>query len=149
MSIEHEADHSTLNTARAPRVRSTRRSLASVVLGFELIVVFLGGLTIFGLNVLEPRELGIVIGFSLAALILLALALMRTPLGLPLGWAVQVGMLATAFVLPPLAIAGVLFTALWVYCMVVGGRIDRERAAQVVSGHSSGQETFDQQTPNS
>lgn len=149
MSIEHEADHSAQNVARASRVRSTRRSLASVVLGFELIVVFLGGLTIFGLNALEPRELGIVIGSSLAALILLALALMRTPLGLPLGWAVQIGMLATAFVLPPLAIAGALFTALWVYCMVVGGRIDRERAAQIAGEYPPGSQASAQQTPNS
>lgn len=111
------------------RPRSTRNALASVVLGFELIIVFLGGLTIFGLNALEPRELGIWIGVSLAGLMILALALIRTPLGIPIGWVAQFGMLATGFILPGLFIAGALFTGLWIYCMVVGGRMDRERAA--------------------
>lgn len=108
--------------------RSTRRSLASVVLGFELIVMFLGGLTIFGLSAVTPRELGLAIGIGLAVVSLIALALMRTPVGIPLGWAVQVGMLATGFILPGLFIVGVLFTALWIYCMVIGARMDRERS---------------------
>lgn len=110
------------------RPRSTQRSLAAVVLGFELVVVFLGGLTIFGLSAVTPRELGIAIGAGLALLILVALALLRTRFGIPVGWAVQVGMLATAIILPGLIVAGLLFTALWVYCMVVGTRMDRERA---------------------
>lgn len=110
------------------RPRSTKRSLAAVVLGFELVVVFLGGLTIFGLSAVTPRELGIAIGAGLALLILVALALLRTRFGIPVGWAVQVGMLATAIILPGLIVAGLLFTALWVYCMVVGTRMDRERA---------------------
>jgi hypothetical protein len=110
-----------------PRVRSTKRSLASVVLGFELVIVFLGGLTIFGLNAVEPRELGIVIGVSLAGVIIVALSLIRTPVGIPLGWATQGGMLATGFLVPALFIVGALFFGLWIYCMVIGGRMDRER----------------------
>lgn len=116
-------------TESAARPRSTKRSLAAVVLGFELVIVFLGGLTIFGLSAVAPRELGLVIGIGLAILCLIALALMRTPVGIPLGWAVQVGMLATGFILPGLFIAGALFAALWIYCMVVGTRMDRERSA--------------------
>lgn len=110
------------------RPRSTRKSLASVVLGFELIIVFLGGLTIFGLNAVTPRELGIVIGVALAVLMILGLALMRTRLGLPIGWFAQACMLATGFILPGLFIAGGLFAGLWIYCWIVGGRIDKQRA---------------------
>ena len=105
-----------------------------MVLGFELIIVFLGGLTIFGLYALEPRELGIIIGLFLAALILLALALMRTRVGISLGWIVQIGMLSTGFVLPGLFVAGGLFFGLWIYCMVVGKRIDAERANRAAEG---------------
>jgi len=122
------------NSAEKPRVRSTRRSLASVVLGFELVIVFLGGLTIFGLGAVNPRELGIAIGISLAVLMIIALASMRTSLGLPLGWAAQAGMLATGFFVPALFLVGALFFGLWIYCMVVGGRIDKERAAAAELG---------------
>lgn len=120
--------------ARRGAPRSTQQSLASVVLGFELIIVFLGGLTIFGLYALEPRELGIVIGLVLAALIMLALALMRTRVGISLGWIAQIGMLSTGFVLPGLFVAGGLFFGLWIYCMVVGKRIDAERANRAADG---------------
>jgi hypothetical protein len=99
------------------------------VLAFELVIVFLGGLTIFGLNAINPRELGIVIGVGLALLMIIALALMRTSLGLPLGWAAQVGMLATGFLVTALFVVGALFFGLWIYCMVVGGRMDRDRVA--------------------
>lgn len=120
--------------ARRGAPRSTQKSLASVVLGFELIIVFLGGLTIFGLYALEPRELGIVIGLVLAALIMLALALMRTRFGISLGWIAQIGMLSTGFALPGLFVAGGLFFGLWIYCMVVGKRIDAERANRAADG---------------
>lgn len=119
------------NDAGKPRARSTKRSLASVVLGFELVIVFLGGLTIFGLGAVNPRELGIAIGIGLAILMIIALALMRTSAGLPLGWAAQVGMLATGFFVTALFVVGALFFGLWIYCMIVGGRMDRERAAAV------------------
>ena len=98
------------------------------MLGFELVIVFLGGLTIFGLSAVTPRELGLTIGIGMAIASLIALALMRTPVGIPLGWAIQVGMLATGLILPGLFIVGALFTALWIYCMVVGARMDRERS---------------------
>jgi hypothetical protein len=38
--------------ARATRARGAAESLAQVVLGFESIIVFLGGLAVYGLNAL-------------------------------------------------------------------------------------------------
>jgi len=107
----------------------TQRALASITLGFELIVVVLIGLAIFGLGLLEPRWLGLVIAGGLALACLIALGLMRFGrFGIWLGWAVHALMLATAFIMPTALIVGVLFTALWVFCMVKGGQIDRQRA---------------------
>ena len=61
-------------TPRTPRVRrqrGARESLASIVLGFESIIVFLGGLVLYGLKALpagiEPWW-GIVIGDILGGL---------------------------------------------------------------------------------
>ncbi|MGK0716222.1 DUF4233 domain-containing protein [Leucobacter sp. W1153] len=110
----------------------TQRALASIVLGFELIVVFLMGMTVFGLSITEPRELGIIGGIGLCVVIILALATMRRgKVGIWIGWVVHVLMLLSALVLPMALIVGVIFTALWVYCMVKGTRIDRDRAAWI------------------
>lgn len=108
-------------------VRSTQRTLASIVLGFELIVVFLMGMTVFGLGILEPRELGIAGGLGLCLLIVVALATMRWDVGIWLGWAVHALMLLSAIVLPVALLVGIIFSALWVYCMITGARIDRDR----------------------
>jgi len=100
------------------------------VLGFELFVVFLMGMTVYGLAILEPATLGIWGGLGLCGLIVVALGLMRVGnVGIVIGWLVHVAMLLTAIVLPMSIIVGVIFTALWVYCMVRGARIDRQRAA--------------------
>ncbi|QIM18449.1 DUF4233 domain-containing protein [Leucobacter coleopterorum] len=112
--------------------RSTQRALASIVLGFELIIVVLIGLTIFGLGITEPRELGLYLGGGLAVVILVALAIMRRgKVGIYLGWAVHGLMLLSAIILPMALVVGVLFTALWVYCMVKGAQLDRQRAAWI------------------
>lgn len=109
--------------------RSTQRALASIVLGFELIIVVLIGLTIFGLGITEPRELGLYLGGGLALVIIVALGVMRRgKVGIYLGWAVHGLMLLSGIILPMALIVGVLFTALWVYCMVKGAQLDRDRA---------------------
>lgn len=129
--------------SRGESTQKTQRALASIVLGFELIVVFLMGMTVYGLGSLAPAELGIWGGLGLCAVIVLALATMRIGLGrgvsrsampvgsvgLLLGWVVHVLMLLAGFVLPMSLVVSALFTALWVYCMVKGAGIDRRRAA--------------------
>lgn len=114
---------------RGDGAAKTQRALASIVLGFELIVVFLIGMTIFGLGLLDPPELGIWGGLGLCAVIIVALATMRLGrTGIVLGWVVHGLMLLSGFVLPMSLIVGVIFTALWIYCMSKGARIDRDRA---------------------
>ena len=109
---------------------STQKALASIVLGFELCIVVLMGLTMFGLSVLEPRELGLYVGGGLAIVTLVGLAGMRRGrFGIIVGWILHALMLLTAIILPMSLIVSLLFTALWVYCMVRGAKIDRDRAA--------------------
>lgn len=126
---ETMAHNSAMRLAGARRgPRSTQKALASIVLGFELIIVVLIGLTLFGLSVLEPRELGLVIGGGLAAVIVLGLATVRLGrIGIVIGWIVHALMLGTAILLPQALIVGLLFTALWIYCMIKGAQIDRAR----------------------
>ena len=112
------------------RGQSTQKALGSIVLGFELIIVVLIGLTIFGLGILEPRELGLYLGGGLALLCILGLALMRRGrVGIIIGWIVHGLMWLTGILIPMALVVALLFTALWVYCMVKGAQIDRDRAA--------------------
>jgi len=113
-----------------PAGAKTQRALASITLGFELFVVVLMGLTLFGLSVLEPRALGLWIGGGLAVVILAALGLMRVGrVGIVLGWVTHALMIAVAILIPMSLIISLLFTALWVFCMVKGAQIDRQRRA--------------------
>lgn len=133
-TFAHNSAMRVAGAAGDPAAAKTQRALASIVLGFELIVVFLIGMTVFGLSLLEPAELGIWGGLSLCALIVVALATMRFGrVGIVLGWIVHALMLASAFVLPMALIVGLIFTALWVYCMVRGARIDRSRAQWIAA----------------
>ncbi|GAB2553168.1 DUF4233 domain-containing protein [Leucobacter ruminantium] len=118
--------------------RSTQKALASIVLGFELIIVVLIGLTVFGLGILEPRELGLYLGGGLAVLIIAGLGLMRAGrAGIVIGWVVHALMLATGIVLPMAVFVGLLFTALWIFCMVKGAQIDRARITWMESRSDS------------
>ena len=108
------------------RSGSVRRSLASIVLGLELIVVFLATLVIFGLSDLPPWvTLG---GGALLCLIMVAtIGLLRFPWAYWIGWAVQVVIVATGFLNPAMFVVGALFAGMWVYCMITGTRIDRQQ----------------------
>ncbi|MFA5607612.1 MAG: DUF4233 domain-containing protein [Leucobacter sp.] len=126
---ETAAHNSAMRISGAARgERSTQKALASIVLGFELIIVILIGLTLFGLGALEPRETGLFLGGGLAVVIILGLAFMRFGrVGIVIGWVVHALMLATGILLPMAVIVGLLFTALWIYCMIKGAQIDRDR----------------------
>ncbi|MGO3146877.1 MAG: DUF4233 domain-containing protein [Leucobacter sp.] len=110
--------------------RSTQKALASIVLGFELIIVVLIGLTIFGLGLTDPRWVGLVIGGTLALMCIIALGLLRVGnVGIIVGSVTHALMLATAFILPAALFVGGVFTILWIYCLVRGAKIDRQRDA--------------------
>ncbi|WP_232755835.1 DUF4233 domain-containing protein [Leucobacter sp. PH1c] len=131
-TVAHNSAMRISGARRGPQ--STQKALASIVLGFELIVVVLIGLTLFGLGTLEPRELGLYLGGGLAVVIIAGLIGMRFGrVGITLGWVVHGLMLLTAVLLPMALIVGILFTALWVYCMVKGSQMDRDRAAWIAS----------------
>ncbi|WP_017794237.1 DUF4233 domain-containing protein [Leucobacter salsicius] len=130
LSPSEAAAHDSATRIAGNGVMRTQKALASIVLGFELIIVVLIGLTLFGLSALEPRELGLYIGGALALVTIVGLALMRVGrAGIITGWVLHVLMLATGFLVPMAFFVGGIFTALWIYCMVKGAKIDRDRVA--------------------
>ncbi|MGO2750179.1 MAG: DUF4233 domain-containing protein [Pseudoclavibacter sp.] len=115
------------NRTRLPRQRSIREVIGSIFLGFELFVVFLGTLLVFGMRVLDPLP-AFALGAAFAALILVTIRFLRYEWGIWLGWAVQVLLVAAGFLHPGMFIVGALFLASWTYFMWKGSQIDRQRA---------------------
>lgn len=116
---------------RPRRPRGAAESLGSIVLVFESVVVFLGGLAVFGLKVLPesvPAWWGIVGGTVLAALMLITSGLLRHRWAIVVGWILQVLLLLGAFLLPALAIVALIFGGMWAYATIKGASLDRRNA---------------------
>lgn len=113
---------------RARRRRSLRELLGSIVLGFELLVVFLGALVLFGLQAL-PAWVALGGGAALIVLMIVAILLLRSTVGVVLGWIAQAVLIAAGVLVPAFFIVGAIFTAMWAYCMIAAARIDRNNQA--------------------
>jgi hypothetical protein len=121
--------------APAPRPRRQRgaaESLGSVVLAFESVVVFLGGLVVFGLRVL-PESIepwwGVVAGTVLAAVMLLVSGLLRHRWAIVVGWVLQVIVALGGLLVPALLIVALIFGGMWAYATIKGSALDRRNAA--------------------
>ena len=121
----------------ARRPRGLAEKLGAIVLGFEAIVVALGGLTIYGLRVLpegvEPWW-AIVGGGVVAVTMVVTAGLLAKRAGVVLGWILQVIVLASALLVPAMLVIALIFGGMWAYAMIAGGRVDRA-AARRASGH--------------
>ena len=124
---------------RAPRprrARGARESLASVVLGFESVVVFLGGLVVFGLGALpEPIAdgWGIAGGSLLALLMVFTVPFLRHTWGIATGWALQAVVALGAFLVPALGLVALVFGAMYAYATIKGGELDRRNARRAAA----------------
>lgn len=112
---------------RARKPRSVVSTLAAMLLATELLVVVLAALALLGLKDLPP-SIALGGGGGLIVLIAIAAALSTKRIGIVLGWVVQLVLLASFAVSIPVGVVGVIFAAIWVYGMIVGGRIDRREA---------------------
>lgn len=113
---------------RVRRARSATESLLSITLLLEAILVFFVIMVSFGLRVLPA---GVVFGGGAALIVILLVVgrLVRYPYGVWIGWALQAALLALGLLLPLMYFIGAVFLAIWIYCFVVGRRLDRRNAA--------------------
>ena len=116
---------------RPRRVRGAQESLGAVVLGFESIVVFLGGLVVYGLKALpwgiEPWW-GIVGGAVMAAAMVAISGLLRHRWAIVAGWALQVILALGGILVPALAVVALIFGGMWAYATIKGAALDRQNA---------------------
>ena len=118
-------------TGRQRRVRGAEESLAAVVLGFESIVVFLGGLALYGLNQVPAGIApwwGIVAGAVLALLMIATTRVLQHRWGIGLGWVWQLVLALGGFLVPALAVVALIFGAMYAYATIKGGALDRRNA---------------------
>ena len=112
---------------RVRRDRSALESLLSIALLLEAIMVFFVILVAFGLRVL-PVGVVVVGGVLLIALLLIDGRLVRRQAGVWLGWVLQVVLIALGILVPLMYAIGALFLLIWIYCFVMGRRLDRRTA---------------------
>lgn len=109
-----------------------RSRLAATCLALEAFLVFFATLVASTLVDL-PRSTIWAVGGALVLACLVAVGLVRRPVGLVLGWVLQVLVLATGFWVPAMFFMGGLFVAMWVWLLAIGSRIDREKAARLTA----------------
>jgi hypothetical protein len=124
-------------TPRERRRRGAVESLGSVVLTFESVVVFLGGLAVFGLRALpegiEPWW-GVVGGIVLAALMLATAGMLRRRWAVGVGWALQAVLALGGFLVPALVLVALIFGGMWAYATIKGAALDRRNSALADAG---------------
>jgi hypothetical protein len=114
-----------VRAGRPRRSRTVRESLGSIVLGFEVVVVFLATLVAFGLKAADPVI--VLVGGAVLCLAMVAtLGLLNRPVGFRLGWGLQFVIVASGLLVPIMYVIGAAFVALWTYCMVTGARLDAQ-----------------------
>lgn len=119
------------------RTRSVKELLITIVLGFEAIVVGLGALVVFGLKAVPPLQAFVGGGVIVAGLIA-AILLARWPIGTWLGWLLQVLVMLTGLLVGAMFVVGIVFTAMWIFALVQGGKIDKQRNERRVAHTDEG-----------
>lgn len=119
-----------MSTRAARQPRTLVQKLAPIVLGFEAIVVFLAGLTVFGLKALPdgiPDWWGIVGGAVLAVACIVIAGLAAKPGAITAGWIIQVVVALSAFLVPAILAVVVVFGGMWAYATIMGAKLDARR----------------------
>ena len=121
---------------RVRRMRSASESLLSIALLLEAVLVFFVVMAAFGLRVLP---IPVVFGGGAILLVLLIVAgrLAGRPVGVCMGWVLQVALIALGILLPLMYFIGAIFAAIWIYCFVTGLRLDRRKAAYLLDNPPS------------
>jgi len=128
------------------KTRSTKRTLGSMFLAFEAIIIFFGTLVAFGLKFADA---GTVWGVGLTlSLVCIALpAILGKPGGYVTGWILQFALLVvsiwSATVNPVGAFyifLAIILVSMWIWAMIAGSTVDAARVAwERANGQSAAQ----------
>jgi hypothetical protein len=105
------------------------RSLASIVLGFEALLLALVTPVMISVADVEPGT-AVPLCLGLALLAIVAAGLLRNQVGYVIGSVIQVAAVGLGFVVPVMFVLGLAFAAFWVMAIVLGRRIEEAKNAQ-------------------
>jgi hypothetical protein len=105
------------------------RSLASIVLGFEALLLALVTPVMISVADVEPGT-AVPVCVGLALLAIVAAGLLRNQVGYIIGSVIQVAAVGIGFVVPVMFLLGLAFATFWVMAIVLGRRIEEAKNAQ-------------------
>ncbi|MFT4244998.1 MAG: DUF4233 domain-containing protein [Micrococcaceae bacterium] len=94
-----------------------------MILASEAIIAILTMFAILGLNAYEPGPI-YTWGLGITAFIVLCIPLVRKPIGIALGWLIQLGLILAGFFMKEMFLIGLIFAIIWGYAIVKGREID-------------------------
>lgn len=106
---------------QASREKMQRR-LCAVVLTFEGLMVFFGALVASRISDVSSGT-ALAVGGGLALACILASGALRGPRGIAIGWALQVLVIATGFVVTAMFFMGAAFACLWIAALRIGAMV--------------------------
>lgn len=106
--------------------RSYRHLFNRATLGVEIIVIFIAGLTAYGLNMAPTAQVWVTTG-AVGLLCMIALGLARLPVGIGFAGGVQLILIASGLIIPSMWFLGGLFAVIWLVGVILGHKIDREK----------------------
>lgn len=106
--------------------RSYLQLFNRATLSIEIIVIFIAGLTAYGLDMAPASRVWIATGV-VGLLCVLALGLVRFPAGIGVAAVVQVLLVASGVFIPTMWFLGGIFAVIWIVAVVLGNKIDREK----------------------
>lgn len=108
-----------------------RTLCASTLLG-EFFVIGFAGLVAMRMSGLPAGTVWAVSGAAMVLCLLLC-GLLTRPGGVPAGWALQLALIASGFVVPTMFFLGACFTGLWWASVHFGRKVDEVKAARATA----------------
>lgn len=106
--------------------------LGSILIVFEVVMIFLAALALFGLKALPPA-IAFGGGSLFIVLFVLGVYLLRKPWGAWYVLGLQIALTLAGFIHGAMFVVGGLFLATWIYCQYQGTKIDAERAPVIAA----------------
>lgn len=108
------------------------RTLCSSTLIGEALLILFAALVAVRLTDVSGAEIWTVSGIAMALCVLLC-GMINRPGAVQIGWALQIGLIASGFILPTMFGLGVVFAGLWWCSVHYGRKVDEFKAARAAA----------------